>query len=275
VKENPLRTTGLIDSPIPRDGEGDSRSDKALAFALKSTTKIGAHSDGNDGKSGGSDCPKGTVPMPDSEGTIQCVGVGENEVTVSGSETDELGFDPNRVSSRVVNDLFGPLVIDEPKFLAPATPEVSQILRKVEVCSRPADLTSAGINWNFFGINHQWIRTGQIEAGAGPEGGGVPGQGGSDSPFFTQMTMNDHSGQGNQQGSTCRIAPGADVNKVNSDLRLGQNHGIFGPLNNCQTVVNRIIRNASPAPPPQFDPLTRLPVGTRPQYACPYPSVRR
>jgi RHS repeat-associated protein len=36
----------------------------------------------------------------------------------------------------------------------------------VERCSRPADLTSLGINWNVFGISHRWLRTPQVEAGA-------------------------------------------------------------------------------------------------------------
>ena len=52
---------------------------------------------------------------------------------------------------------------------------------EVFLCSRPAELNVLGVNANPFGFVHQWIKTSTTEAGLGPEGGGVPGEGGSDS----------------------------------------------------------------------------------------------
>jgi hypothetical protein len=109
------------------------------------------------------------------------------------------------------------------------------------------------------------------EAGAGPAGGGVPGQGGSNYPYTTKMTMNDHSGQGNQSGASCTPVPYVDVNKVNTQLEIGKPLGRFHAFNNCNTVTDAIIRDASPPEPRPTDPLTSLPVGTKPMYACPYP----
>jgi RHS repeat-associated protein len=140
----------------------------------------------------------------------------------------------------------------------------------VEQCSRPADLTSLGINWNVFGLSHRWLRTSQVEAGAGPAGGGVPGRGASDSPYVTQMTMNNHAGQGNQPGSTCTPLPNVDVGKVNAQLEIGKPLGRFNLLNNCWTTTNQVIRNASPPESRPANPRTGLPVGTQPMLACPY-----
>ena len=141
----------------------------------------------------------------------------------------------------------------------------------VEKCARPAELKMLGIDWNVLGFQHTWIRTPTNEAGAGPAGGGVPGQGGSNSPYKTQMTMNSHAGQGDKEGANCTTVPNVNLDKVNAQLELGRPLGRFHLLNNCQTVVASIIRNATPPEPRPTDPLTKLPVGTQPVSSCPYP----
>jgi len=112
----------------------------------------------------------------------------------------------------------------------------------VEICMREADLP---LNW-LFGFEHWWLRTDTMEAGAGPAAGGVPGQGGSDSPYATDMTVNDHTGQGDAPGSVCEEVPpgeGVDEQCVNRMLQFGRGLGGFSAWNNCQSFVMEVLFN--------------------------------
>lgn len=144
----------------------------------------------------------------------------------------------------------------------------------VYLCSRPADIPFNSI----FGLPHNWLRTSQKEAGAGPDYGGVPGHGGVDSPYISKMTMNDHTGESRLSTASCTPIPEANVDIVNSRLNIGQPLGRFSTWNNCWTVSHQILLEAgafqSPGPRP-MDQSTGLPVGTTPAYACPYPGGTR
>lgn len=119
--------------------------------------------------------------------------------------------------------------------------------QKVEVCTRDADVPG-----NVVGIQHEWIRTREKEAGMGPQDGGVPGQDGSNpeetSPVGTPTSVNDHTGQGNKPGSTCKTVPDVDKNCVNNELELGRPLGDWSPNNNCQEFVKEVIENCTKDP---------------------------
>jgi RHS repeat-associated protein len=115
---------------------------------------------------------------------------------------------------------------------------------KVEVCSSVANIPG-----NIFNLQHQWLRTSEKEAGLGQAGGGVPGEGeyetANNSPFITQTEITDHSGRGNAPNATCRPVPNASVTCVNTQLRIGQQRGRWGPTNQCQTFVRAVIQRCS------------------------------
>jgi RHS repeat-associated protein len=112
-------------------------------------------------------------------------------------------------------------------------------------CERVANI-GGWLNQKILKIKHWWIKTPQIEAGAGPANGGIPGHGGKDSPYVTQMTINDHSGEALWPESTCYPYPGFDVNTINSQLKIGRPLGSFSLENNCQTVASDILKKAGP-----------------------------
>ena len=115
----------------------------------------------------------------------------------------------------------------------------------VEVCSRVADLPIA----RDIGLSHKWLRTGSKEAGLGPLGGGVPG-GNPDSPYVTQTSINDHTGEGDGAGATCHVVKDVDEDCVNRALALGCPMGSWSGTNQCWTMVYDILDKCSTKPPP-------------------------
>ena len=113
---------------------------------------------------------------------------------------------------------------------------------QVELCRRVADLP---LN-DWIGAEHHWIRTPEQEAGMGPAQGGVPGVGeggyssGADCPG-TPTTVNDHTGQGSNVGSTCEEVIDVDEQCVNDQLELGRDTGRWSPWNQCQTFAQDVL----------------------------------
>lgn len=113
--------------------------------------------------------------------------------------------------------------------------------------SGPAYLYRRPTRFNFFGNEvsigyHFWIKTDQKEAGLGPWGGAVPGQGNSDIPYVTQTSINDHSGESDSPNAERFLITGVDVDMLNEQLKIGSFRGpwVFG-LNDCVTTCANII----------------------------------
>ena len=135
---------------------------------------------------------------------------------------------------------------------------------KVEVCEAVAD-----IPLNMLKAKHKWFRVGNLEAGLGQEGGGVPGEGEyeykNNSPFFTQTEVTDHSGRGNAPGATCR-ATSLVPSCVTSALQIGQKRGAWTPTNQCWSFVNEVSKSCAPPPPiPAAAPADATRVATTPK----------
>src|SRR5208337_2539762 len=91
-----------------------------------------------------------------------------------------------------------------------------------------------------------WIRTSSREAGLGPLGGGGPGVGPNaqvDSPYVTDTSINDHTGQGNDPGATCHEVHDVDEECVNRQLSIGQSEGKWTPSNQCWSVAENVLDN--------------------------------
>jgi hypothetical protein len=124
----------------------------------------------------------------------------------------------------------------------------------VFLCRRVANLPGNQI----FGVEHWWIKTPGLEAGMGPAQGGVPGHGGSDSPYVTQTAITEHAGEGEKAGSTCEWVGelnrfGAhqwakvDRDCVERELQIGRPTGRWTPLNQCQSTIEEALDKCSPA----------------------------
>lgn len=96
---------------------------------------------------------------------------------------------------------------------------------------------NAEFDWNYFGIKHWWLKTQEKEAGAGEA---VPGQGKSSS----EMKITDQSGEALRDVSWCNPLTGYDVDRVNSQLHVGNPIGTFGIFHNCQTTVRKVLKNS-------------------------------
>lgn len=110
---------------------------------------------------------------------------------------------------------------------------------RVEVCSRVANVTG-----NYFNARHRWVRTSNMEMGLGGAGA-VPGQGQGVTGNVTMMFSTeiiDHSGEGAKPGSVCVVVPQVAESCMNAQLAIGDKRGVWGPMNNCWTVVNEAIR---------------------------------
>jgi RHS repeat-associated protein len=116
----------------------------------------------------------------------------------------------------------------------------------VERCGRVADIPIG----RQLGLEHQWIRTSTKEGGLGPANGGVPGgpNAQSDSPYTTDTSINDHTGQGDMPGATCHEVPNVDEECVNRELSIGQGMGKWTPINQCQTVTTDILHKCGGPP---------------------------
>lgn len=142
----------------------------------------------------------------------------------------------------------------------------------VEVCKRIADIPLNP------GLEHWWLRTPDFESGMGPAGGGVPGQGGSDSPYVSQTTINDHTGEGDANGAYC--VPAASMNPLwttedkaclQGEATLGRDTGTWTPWNQCHSVVEDMLdKCAVPtyADPNGPDASAGAPGPSEPQRAC-------
>lgn len=114
---------------------------------------------------------------------------------------------------------------------------------KVYKCRRPT-------RFNFWGYevsigSHYWLKTDAKEAGLGACGQGVPGQGGSDSPYVTQTCINDHPRESQQPNASCEEVPGVNESLIDRLLDIGKPMGRWTVGNNCVTFVNQTINDAS------------------------------
>jgi len=114
----------------------------------------------------------------------------------------------------------------------------------VSVCSRTADIPVG----RQLGVKHTWIRTDSVEAGMGPAGGGVPGvalpgqeNAQPDSPYVTETSVNDHTGQSTAPGSSCEKVDDVDEACVNRLLQIGRRTGRWSLVNQCQSFTNDVL----------------------------------
>lgn len=123
-----------------------------------------------------------------------------------------------------------------------ATTDVaSNGLGGVEFCERPADIPVIGAGG--LEIPHWWLRTPNAEAGMGPNNGSVPGEHRSADYPGMPTTMNDHTGEGLRDGSTCvpvEERTGYDVEQecIERELAIGGETGRWAPpFNDCHSEV--------------------------------------
>jgi hypothetical protein len=109
--------------------------------------------------------------------------------------------------------------------------------------ARPTHITGKYSWVNELGITHQWLKTGKYEAGMGPMGGGVPGQGEPPDAPGTPVGTIDHTGQSSQPGSySIPLPDDLDEDCVNNMIKPGRDLGSFLPgLNDCHTFVQQVI----------------------------------
>lgn len=114
---------------------------------------------------------------------------------------------------------------------------------KVTWYARPTQITGPFSFVNDLGITHQWIKTDTEEAGMGPAGGGVPGQGEPPDAPFTNVGTIDHTGQSNQPGAySIPLPDDMDESCVNEMISPGRDLGKFIPgVNDCHTFVQQVI----------------------------------
>ncbi|HKU19316.1 MAG TPA: RHS repeat-associated core domain-containing protein [Candidatus Saccharimonadales bacterium] len=111
--------------------------------------------------------------------------------------------------------------------------------------ARPTNITG-DYSWvNDLGITHQWLQTDIYEAGMGPMGGGVPGQGEPPDAPGTPVGTVDHTGQSNQPGSYSIPLPyDVDEDCVNDMIKPGRDLGRFIPgVNDCHTFVQQVLQH--------------------------------
>ena len=104
---------------------------------------------------------------------------------------------------------------------------------KVYRCKRPAEI-AGGM------VDHHWIKTDTKEAGMGELNAGVPGDR-SNSPYFTKVAINDHTGQSTMPDASCEEQPYADEDKVNELLEIGKPLGVWSTYNQCQSFATSVL----------------------------------
>jgi RHS repeat-associated protein len=141
---------------------------------------------------------------------------------------------------------------------------------KVEMCKREADIPGKSIHHQ----EHWWLRTAEWERGMGPANGAVPGHGGSDSPYVSQTSINDHKGEGNGPGAYCQ--PVGDIDDrwsqvdrecLNREMALGRDTGTWTLYNQCHTAVSDALEACSRSSDPGPQPEGGLPPGGAPTHA--------
>ena len=115
----------------------------------------------------------------------------------------------------------------------------------VEICQRPNEIPEFEGVPILDDLPHQWFRTPFMEAGLGPWEGGVPGR---EIPGCRcqDTTINNHAGEGNEPGSTCRVIGNVEETCVNVLLGGGlvesPSLGWWLPgVNDCWTFTARVI----------------------------------
>jgi hypothetical protein len=114
---------------------------------------------------------------------------------------------------------------------------------EVEWYSRPINLSGPLEPLNRIGIEHQWLRTNTHEAGMGPAGGDVPGQGRNADFPGVKVEIVDHTGQASQPNAKKNPLP-FDVDEacIDEKLKPGRQLGRFVPgYNDCHTTVSDIL----------------------------------
>ena len=142
----------------------------------------------------------------------------------------------------------GPSYYDEQVSSSETEPTTAQ--PGVEVCARVADLPGNSV----LGVEHWWIRTPNMERGMGPATGGVPGRDSVPDVPGSRTAVNDHTGQGNDAGSTCVPAGefnprwrNVDQSCVESASPLGRSTGRWvPPVNDCHTWVEETMEGCRP-----------------------------
>ncbi|WP_089725806.1 RHS repeat-associated core domain-containing protein [Candidatus Thiosymbion oneisti] len=108
---------------------------------------------------------------------------------------------------------------------------------------RPVNLDGIASILNYTGAKHHWIKTDMLEAGMGPQGGNVPGQGDNkDLPGVPVETI-DHSGQSIEPNARQIPIPyPVDEQCVNNLIRPGRDLGRFIPFfNDCKGFVDDVL----------------------------------
>ena len=111
----------------------------------------------------------------------------------------------------------------------------------VWLCRRVAHLPLA----ETFQVEHWWLMTANREAGMGACGEGVPG-GRSDSPYFTETCVNDHSGEHVHDDARCEPVGNADPACVDRELSVGRALGVWTPTNQCQSFAQGVLDDCTP-----------------------------
>jgi RHS repeat-associated protein len=123
---------------------------------------------------------------------------------------------------------------------------------EVQVCRDPA----------FNGrvpANHYWIQTDTQSAGMGTPAAGA-NAGNQYDPLGARVQTVDHSNRPDSGQRECKVAKGADEDKVNKLIAPGRDLGIFVPgFNDCQHFVRGVLRESGGQFPAEFEPPLRVP----------------
>ncbi len=112
----------------------------------------------------------------------------------------------------------------------------------VQLCKRPANLPGNHSLPRSMQLDHHWLKTGTIERGMGPAGGGVPGHNSSPDLPGSPTTVNDHTGESKGPDAQCETLPEeVDPSCVEKELELGRQTGAWTPDNQCQTFAADVV----------------------------------
>lgn len=164
--------------------------------------------------------------------------------------TKQLAANPNSVTGADRARLDAMEKTLSARYAAETPPALGPVAKKeprVELCKRPADLPGN----DYVGLEHHWIRTSHVEAGMGPESGGVPGhKDGNNGKLFGKTTINDHSGEGDLIDAHCDELPNVSEACIEKKLKLGTPTGRWAPvINDCHSVTARLIDDCKTGAP--------------------------
>ncbi|WP_409976328.1 RHS repeat-associated core domain-containing protein [Xanthomonas graminis] len=127
---------------------------------------------------------------------------------------------------------------------------------EVQVWARPINIDGPLSFLNNSGVEHWWIKTDTVEAGMGPDNGGVPGQAAPDMPF-TPTRVVDHAGESQRPGAHRLPIRGLPVDEscVDRKIQLGLKTGPFIPFaHDCHMFVNDVLDQCRVVNNPQNRP---------------------